>query len=141
MKKTTTTYSAEQSQYIVARACKDGRLSDRIIRAYLAELASEISTIEARLVHLRQIAGGKARKPAERTQNLRRARSSSRGATRRRARRTRVTAKNMASLQIQGRYIAYLRQVPEKDRGQFQGIVKAKGREAAIAAMRKALGR
>jgi predicted metal-dependent hydrolase len=140
MKSTTTTYSAEQSQYIVARACHDGRLSDRIIRAYLDELASEISTIEARLVQLRQLAGGKARKPVVNSPIAAGTRSSSRVTTRRRAPRTRVTAKNKASQQIQGRYIAYLRQVPEKDRGQFQEIVKAKGREAAIAAMRKALG-
>ena len=141
MKSTTTNYSAEQSQYIVARACNDGRLSDRIIRAYLDEVASQISTIETRLVQLRQLAGGKARKPAERTPIAAGTRSSSRVTTRRRARRARVTAKNAASQQIQGRYIAYLRQLPAKDRPRYQTIAKTKGREAAIAAIRKALGR
>jgi hypothetical protein len=42
---------------------------------------------------------------------------------------------------MQGRYIAYLRQVPESRRAKYQAIVKTEGREAAIKKMRADLGK
>jgi len=42
---------------------------------------------------------------------------------------------------LQGRYIGFLRQIPEGDRKRFQDLARNQGREAAIAALRKRLGK
>jgi hypothetical protein len=47
----------------------------------------------------------------------------------------------LRSRALQGQYIGLLRQVPEGDRKRFQDIAKTKGREAAVAALRKRLGK
>jgi hypothetical protein len=54
------------------------------------------------------------------------------GGRRRRRGRTAITPEQLASRQLQGRYLALIRQVPESRRGQYAKIAKEKGREAAI---------
>jgi len=44
-----------------------------------------------------------------------------------------------ASQQVQGQYVSLIRQIPKYKRAQYQKIVKERGREAAITAMRAAL--
>ncbi|HEX2834526.1 MAG TPA: hypothetical protein VHW00_16055 [Thermoanaerobaculia bacterium] len=46
-----------------------------------------------------------------------------------------ITAEQLASRQLQGRYLSLVRQFPEKKRGDYAKIAKEKGREAAIKAM------
>jgi len=53
----------------------------------------------------------------------------------RRRRRTAITAEQLASRQLQGRYLALIRQIPESRRGQYAKIAKERGREAAIKEM------
>ncbi|HEV7920559.1 MAG TPA: hypothetical protein VGR02_07195 [Thermoanaerobaculia bacterium] len=50
----------------------------------------------------------------------------------RRGRRAAITPEQLASRQLQGRYLALIRQVPENRRAQYAKIAKEKGREAAI---------
>ena len=63
------------------------------------------------------------------------------GAKRGRGGRTRsaITPEQLASRQLQGRYLALIRQIPASRRAQFQKLAKEKGREAAIKEMSDAV--
>jgi hypothetical protein len=60
------------------------------------------------------------------------------GAAKGRKRRSAITPEQLASRQLQGRYLGLIRQVPASKRAQFQKIAKEKGREAAIREMQDA---
>lgn len=53
--------------------------------------------------------------------------------------RSSITAEQLASRQLQGRYLALVRQFPEGRRIQFAKIAKEKGRESAIREMQDSL--
>ena len=53
--------------------------------------------------------------------------------------RSAITAEQLASRQLQGRYLALVRRFPETRRAQFAKIAKEKGREAAIKEMQDSL--
>jgi hypothetical protein len=57
----------------------------------------------------------------------------------RRGRRSAITPEQLASRQLQGRYLGLIRQIPASKRGQYQRIAKDKGREAAIREMQDTL--
>jgi hypothetical protein len=59
----------------------------------------------------------------------------------RRRRRSRITPEQLASRQLQGRYLGLIRQIPASKRAQYQKIAKERGREAAINEMRVNLHR
>jgi hypothetical protein len=61
--------------------------------------------------------------------------------TGKRRRRARITPEQLASRQLQGRYLGLIRQIPANKRGQYQKIAKDSGREAAINAMKSAVNR
>jgi hypothetical protein len=61
--------------------------------------------------------------------------------TGKRRRRARITPEQLASRQLQGRYLGLIRQIPANKRGQYQKIAKESGREAAINAMKSAVSR
>jgi hypothetical protein len=56
-----------------------------------------------------------------------------------RRRRSRITAEQLASRQLQGRYLGLIRQIPASRRAAFQKTAKERGREAAINEMRTVL--
>jgi hypothetical protein len=141
LKSKTKSYTAGQLQYIVTRACNDGSLTERTIRGYLADLEGEIASIETRIQELRQLATGSAAAGHPKARPARKAASAHRLKATTQPRRKRISAKNAASRKIQGRYIAYLRQIAQKDRPRYQELAKTRGREVAITAMQKALGR
>jgi hypothetical protein len=53
--------------------------------------------------------------------------------------RTAITPQQLASRQLQGRYLGLIRQIPASRRGQFQRIAKEQSREAAIREMESVL--
>jgi hypothetical protein len=67
--------------------------------------------------------------------------ASSAPTTGKRRRRARITPEQLASRQLQGRYLGLIRQIPANRRGQYQKIAKDSGREAAINAMKSAVNR
>jgi O6-methylguanine-DNA--protein-cysteine methyltransferase len=69
------------------------------------------------------------------------AQAASTGGVKRRRRRSRITPEQLASRQLQGRYLGLIRQIPATRRGQYQKIAKESGREAAINAMKSAVNR
>jgi hypothetical protein len=56
-----------------------------------------------------------------------------------RRRRSRITPEQLASRQLQGRYLGLIRQIPASRRAAFQKTAKDRGREAAINEMRSVL--
>ena len=61
------------------------------------------------------------------------------GRKRGRRRRSSLSPEQLASRQLQGRYLGLIRQIPASRRGQYQKIAKESGREAAIKAMQETL--
>jgi hypothetical protein len=58
---------------------------------------------------------------------------------RRRRGRTAITPEQLASRQLQGRYLGLIRQIPASRRAQYQRVAKERGREAAIREMQDTL--
>jgi hypothetical protein len=63
------------------------------------------------------------------------------GKKRGRKRSAAITAEQLASRQLQGRYLALVRQFPATRRAQFAKVAKEKGREAAIKEMQNSLSK
>jgi hypothetical protein len=135
-------WSPSQAVFILERALKDRKLSAADIRGYIGSIADEIRSIEKRLASLKDTAvesvtrvlgrGGEVPVPHVRS---RRARKGPRRAKRA------VSPEVAASRKLQGQYIAAIRQIPKIRRKKFAAIAKKDGREAAIAAIKKAAGK
>ena len=134
----------------------DRRISPGEIIRYVNEMQHEIDELERRLQSLRAAVGGgggpaaaaprrRGRPPGSR--NRAKAAGAAPAAAgggakgRRRRRRSAITAEQLASRQLQGRYLGLIRQIPASRRGQYQKVAKEKGREAAIREMASALGK
>jgi hypothetical protein len=59
----------------------------------------------------------------------------------RRRRSAKLTGEQLASRQLQGRYLGLIRQIPATQRARFSKISKDRGREAAIKEMRSTLNK
>ena len=140
----------------------DRRISPGEIIRYVNEMQREIDELEKRLQSLRAAAGGgtgggmPAAAPARRRGrppgSRNRAKAAGAGAAPaagggakrgRRGRRSRatITPEQLASRQLQGRYLGLIRQIPANKRAQYQKVAKEKGREAAIKDMQSSLGK
>jgi hypothetical protein len=154
-----------QASYVLDRMVSERRISQGEILRYVNEMQREINELEKRLQSLRAAAGGgggyaggggsaaaprrRGRPPGSRNRAKAGAAAGAAsaeggGAKRgRRGRRARanITPEQLASRQLQGRYLGLIRQIPASKRGQYQKIAKDKGREAAIKEMAGALGK
>lgn len=134
----------------------DRRVSPGEIIRYVNEMQHEIDELEKRLQSLRAAAGGgmpsaaparrRGRPPGSRNRAKAAAAPAAPAAGgakggRRRRRRSAITAEQLASRQLQGRYLGLIRQIPASRRGQYQKTAKDKGREAAIKEMQHTLGK
>ena len=138
-------FSAGQAKYVLERLINERRISSTDVQRYVAEMHREINELEQRLVSLREatgeaIRGAIAKLPAV-LGGARRGRppGSGSGGGARRRRRTAITAEQLASRQLQGRYLGLIRQIPASRRAPFQKTAKERGREAAIKDMMVAL--
>ena len=158
----TGTLSPGQATYVVERLIAERKVSANDIERYVAEMGREISTLEARLQRLRDAAGpaamaaaagfaagaagaaiakGRRRGPGRPPGRPRRAAAAptaAAGGKRRGRKRASITPEQLASRQLQGRYLALVRRFPESRRAHFARIAKEKGREAAIKEMQDA---
>jgi hypothetical protein len=138
----------------------DRRISAGEVVRYVNEMQREIDALEQRLQSLRAAAGGggggnaaggaaprrRGRPPGSRNRAKAAGTASAEGGGAKRGRRGRrsrsaITPEQLASRQLQGRYLGLIRQIPASKRGQYQKIAKDKGREAAIKEMASALGK
>jgi hypothetical protein len=150
------------------RLIGERRISAGEISRYVGEMGREISDLEARLQRLREAQGGGgtgsgAAAPARRGRRPGRpgrppgrppgrrpgrppaaaaaaaAAPAAKPGRRRGRRRSAITPEQLASRQLQGRYLALVRQFSENKRAQYAKIAKERGREAAIRDMQDAL--
>ncbi len=123
-----------QASYVLDRLVSDRRVSRADVQRYVSDMHREIGDLERRLQSLRE-ATGQAIRSAIRalTPGKRRGRPPGTGARKRKS--TKITAEQLASRQLQGRYLGLIRQIPASRRGPYQKIAKEKGREAAIKEM------
>lgn len=104
---------------------EEGELVARDITRYL-----KIAELEKRLRALR---GGEVPVTHVRAQR--------RGPKPAKRRKKPISAERRASQKIQGQYLGYISQIAERERPKFQKLAKEDGREKAIAAMKKRLGK
>jgi len=150
--------SSGQASYVIDRMIGDRRVSPGEILRYVNEMQHEIDQLEQRLQSLRAAAGGgggsyaaaaaprrRGRPPGSRNRAKAAAPAAVSGGGKKtggkRRRRSAITAEQLASRQLQGRYLGLIRQIPASKRGQYQKTAKEKGREAAIKEMQNALGK
>ncbi len=122
--------SPSQAQQVLRSLVNDGRISTTDLNRYL-----EIQQLEERLQSLRSGGGRPGRPPGWRTAA---AKPAPRG-RRRRRRRGPITAEQLASRQLQGRYLGLIRQIPKSQRARYAKTAKDRGREAAIKEMQSVL--
>ncbi len=129
-----------QANYVLGRLVADRRISGGEVRSCLDDMHREIGELERRLEELRAMHSGGA--AGSRRRAARRGRPAGSGAGRKaagRKRRKAISSEQLASRQLQGRYLALIRQIPATRRAQYSRMVKEQGREAAVKAMSDAL--
>ena len=119
--------TASQARYILEKLIDEGKVTASDVTRHLAGMWQEMTFIEKRLSELRGAAASvhpvsTAKKAARRV-------------------RARITPAIQKSRALQGQYIGLLRQIPEGDRRRFQEIAKVKGRQIAVAALKRRLGK
>jgi hypothetical protein len=84
---------------------------------------------------------GSGRKPGRPPAAASAAPAAPEGGVKRRRRRTAITSEQLASRQLQGRYLALVRRFTPTKRAQFAKVAKERGREAAIKEMQDSIGK
>lgn len=131
-------FSPAHAVYILRRALADRKLTAADIRRYSASIQEEISDLESRLADLKDAFVGQARRVW--------GRATGEGLTQRRRRslkrrKATVSPEITASRKLQGQYLGFIRQIPASQRARFKKMATQEGREKAVAAMRKQLGK
>lgn len=138
--------STGQASYVLDRLIGDRRITRADLNRYVDEMKREISDLERRLQSLRDATGEAIRSAISAiTPGGRRrgrppgsgAKAAGGGGAKRRS--TKITAEQLASRKLQGRYLGLIRQIPASRRATYQKIAKERGREAAIKEMMGAL--
>jgi len=157
--------SPHQASYVLNRMMSERRISPGEINRYLSDIQREINDLEQKLEGLRAASGamraaagggggaaaaprrrgrppgsgvkrGPGRPPGSAAGAAPGAAAPAKAAARKR---TRITPEQLASRQLQGRYLGLIRQIPATRRSQYQRVAKERGREAAIREMQDAL--
>lgn len=138
----TPSLSPGQAQYVLQRIISDRRVSAGDVSRYVGEMQREISDLEQRLAALRSASGGESgASPGGARRRGRAAATPGREGASGRKRRgaATITPEQLASRQLQGRYLGLIRQIPASKRGQYRKIAQERGREAAIRELQSAL--
>jgi len=124
--------NGSQAKYILEKLIDERSVTAADVRRHLAGMWSEMSVLEKRIAELRGIMGS--------VHPVRRAKAVVQRVVKR-VKRQAKTPEAAASRRLQGQYIAYIRQIPKTRRKRFAAIAKKDGREAAITAIKKHLGK
>jgi hypothetical protein len=136
--------STATAAMIFSRAHAEGKIKNGDITRYMREMEGEINDLEARLQILREASGStnghsvktSARRGPGRPRNDENKASA---APQKAKRKAQLSPEQIASRQLQGRFLAMIRQIPANKRSQYSKTAKERGREAAIKDMQKAL--
>ncbi len=130
-KRTLPSLTSHQARYILEKLIDERTVTAADIRRHLSGMWDEMSMLEKRISELRGMAEP-LRHPVRAAKNV--AKKVKRAAKR-------VTAERRASQKLQGQYLGLIRQIAQKDRPRYQKIAAESGRESAISAMKKTLGK
>ena len=140
--------SPGQAAYVLDRLIRDRRVTQYDVQRYVNEIGKEIQDLQRRLAELQQAGGGNSNAaPATRRPGRPPGRPAAAVAAPAAPaavpakRRRRITSQQLASRQLQGRYLALVRQIPASRRSMYAKIAKEKGREAAIKEMQNAISK
>ena len=128
-----TDLSGAQAQYVVRRLLADRAVRLSQVRGSLTELDTQIATLEQQLAFLRAASG---ESPSRRTAGRK---SGNEGGAGQAPRRRNLSPERREALRLQGHYLALIRQIPARKRAQYKEMVEKRGKEAAIAALRRAV--
>jgi hypothetical protein len=126
-----------EAKYVLDRLIADRRISGADVRAAVSGMQSEIAELERRLSALRGMVGTSQRASAPAPRRT----TSQSAPTRRRRKSAPASPETIASRKLQGLYIGTIRKFAKGKRAAYKKMASEKGREAAIAAMQKALGK
>lgn len=130
--------SASDARQFLQHMISEGKVLASDIGRYL-----EIRKLEDRLAALRGAVGRRGRRrgrppgTATATATTTTSKAGATGGKRKRGRR--LTPQQLASRQLQGRYLGLIRQIPAGQRARYAKVAKDKGRESAIKEMQSAL--
>ena len=123
--------TGSQAKYILEKLIDERKVTASDVRLAISGMWEEMSFIERRIAELRD-AGAPLAHPVRAAKQVAKT-------VRKKARR--ISAKTHASFQLQGQYLGYMRQIPEREKAKFKAMAKKDGREKAVAAMKKRLGK
>jgi len=118
-----------QAHYVLTKMLDDRKVTRRDVAAYLGMMEKEINDLEKRLQSLRSLKEGGS------NDKSRPSKGRAGG-----GRKSKVTAQQKASRKLQGVYMSMLRRIPKNKRAQYKTLATEKGRQAAVDAMKAALG-
>jgi hypothetical protein len=123
--------TASQTSYVLEKLIDEGKVTAADVRRHLSGMWKEMNSLERRLAELRAMMDP-LRHPIRAIKKA----AKSLGKAKRK-----ISAKGRASYRLQGQYVAYIRQIPERERARFKKMAKQDGREKAVAEMKKRLGK
>lgn len=123
--------TGSQAHYVLEKLIDEGNVSAAEVRRHLGGMWKEMNALQRRIAELR----GFVAPAAHPVRAVKRAVKAVRKKTRK------LSAETRAMYRLQGQYLGYMRQIPKAKRAKYKAMVKKDGREAAIAAMKKALGK
>ena len=125
--------TGSQAKYILERLIDQRKITAAEFRKQIDAMRDEVSAIEQRLVELRRITIPEPlRQPVRSVKRV----------AKKIAKKTRkLSAATRASYRLQGQYVGYMKQIPERERARFKRMAKQEGREKAVAEMKKRLGK
>ena len=136
---TPTHLTPHQAAFVLEKAIADRKLTHADVKHYVASMHEEISSLEAKLARLKAA----VMEPVKRLINKveKKVMGGDMPFPLGKKRKMRVSAKRRASMQLQGQYLGLLTGMTKSARAKFKKVAKTEGRDAAIAAMKKAVGK
>jgi hypothetical protein len=132
-----------QAMYVLTRLVEDRRVSQTDVGRYVRDMDQEINTLEERLRELRSAQSGAAAKAGRRGRTAAdEAQANGTDTSRRRTggrkrRRQNLTPERIATLKLQGQYLAMMRRLSQRQRAQYKKLFREKGLEATVKALRE----
>lgn len=132
-----------QAQYVLQRLIENGTVNSKDVSAVAAQIEDEIESLEQQLRMLRQTSRGLghlstgASRPRPRSAENGSRKDTTR--SRRRRRKLHLSPERRVKLQLQGHYLALMRQTPKSQREHYKKLFRKDGVQAAIVAMESAV--
>ena len=125
--------------YVLTRLVEDRRVSQTEVGRYVKEMVEEIDALEEKLRRLRSAQSGDAVRAARRVRSAADDASGEaatpRRGKRRRKRRQNLSPERIATLKLQGQYLAMMRKLSQRQRAQYKKMFREKGLLATVNAM------